>query len=312
MGESDRYLDYKNGRRKMLLGQDGNALVALITINIIFFLLLLVIEVIYDFSQVSKADFYNQVVQYFELPAQLSRLAQRPWTLLTYMFTQVRVMGLIGNMIWLWVFGYILQALTDNKKLIPIYIYGGVAGAVVFIIVSYTFPILKTALPTASIMGGNAATMAVAMATTALAPRYKFFTNLNGGIPIWVVTMVYLLIDLAGVVTLGAAHSMAHIAGAAAGFVFIYFLQKGNDGSIWMNGFYHWFIHMFSPNNKSSSTKIKEKVFYNTGGTSPFKKTANITQNRVDEILDKINQKGYHFLTEEEKNILKRAAEEDL
>jgi hypothetical protein len=29
-------------------------------------------------------------------------------------------------------------------------------------------------------------------------------------------------------------------------------------------------------------------------------------------VLDKISQKGYHFLTEEEKNILKRASEEDI
>ena len=34
-------------------------------------------------------------------------------------------------------------------------------------------------------------------------------------------------------------------------------------------------------------------------------------QQRVDEILDKINQRGYHFLTEEEKEILKKAAEKD-
>jgi hypothetical protein len=32
----------------------------------------------------------------------------------------------------------------------------------------------------------------------------------------------------------------------------------------------------------------------------------------VDEILDKINQKGYSHLTEEEKELLKRASKEDL
>jgi len=37
-----------------------------------------------------------------------------------------------------------------------------------------------------------------------------------------------------------------------------------------------------------------------------------VTQQRIDEILDKINQKGYHFLTDEEKELLKRASEEDL
>ena len=44
----------------------------------------------------------------------------------------------------------------------------------------------------------------------------------------------------------------------------------------------------------------------------PFNKTANVTQQRVDEILDKISQKGYHFLTDEEKSILKRAGEEEI
>jgi len=44
----------------------------------------------------------------------------------------------------------------------------------------------------------------------------------------------------------------------------------------------------------------------------PYKKTPNITQQRIDEILDKINQKGYRFLTDEEKELLKRASEEDL
>ena len=33
---------------------------------------------------------------------------------------------------------------------------------------------------------------------------------------------------------------------------------------------------------------------------------------KIDEILDKINQKGYDRLTEEEKELLKRASEEDL
>jgi uncharacterized protein YcgL (UPF0745 family) len=36
----------------------------------------------------------------------------------------------------------------------------------------------------------------------------------------------------------------------------------------------------------------------------------NITSKRIDEILDKINQQGYHLLTDEEKDILRRAAEE--
>jgi len=57
---------------------------------------------------------------------------------------------------------------------------------------------------------------------------------------------------------------------------------------------------------------LKQEVFYNTRGQKPFKKTSNLTQQRVDEILDKINLKGYDKLTDDEKDLLKRASEEEL
>ena len=35
-------------------------------------------------------------------------------------------------MLWLWTFGYILQEITGNKTLVPLYIYGGLAGALAY------------------------------------------------------------------------------------------------------------------------------------------------------------------------------------
>jgi len=312
MGETDRYSDYKRPRNRLTLGSDGNALVALFTINVIFFLLLITIQVVYFFFQANQAAFFSQVVQYFEMPAQLTKFSERPWTILTYMFSHTGVIHILTNMIWLWAFGFILQELTGNKKLIPIYIYGGLAGALVFILANYLIPPLKPLIDNSSLIGANAATMAVAVATTTLAPDYRFFKNLNGGIPIWVLTLIYILIDFAGVASLSAAFSLSHLGGGLAGFLFVYLLRKEKDGSIWMNNLYNWFMNLFNPNIKKSNSSIKEKIFYNLDGKKPYHKTSNITQQRVDEILDKISQKGYHFLTDEEKNILKRAAEEDL
>lgn len=312
MGESDRYSDFRYHRKRITLGQDGNALMALLTINIIFFLLLLTLKVSYAFFQKGDDAFFSGSLQYFELPAQLSRLAQRPWTVLSYMFSHISAMHILSNMLWLWAFGFILQELTGNKKLIPVYIYGGLSGALIFIIASYAIPSIRPAVGSAVLLGANSATMAVAVATTTLAPDFRFFRNLNGGIPIWVLTMIYILIDFAGIATVSAAFSLSHLAGGAAGFIFIFLLRKDIDGSLWMNSFYNWLINLFSPNKKPKEVNIKEKVFYNTEGRKPYKRTPNITPQRVDEILDKINQKGYHLLTEEEKNILKRAAEEDL
>ena len=310
MGESDRYPEYKLPKKRLTLGNDGNALVALFTLNVIFFLLLITIQVVYFFFQANEAAFNSQIVQYFEMPAQLTKLSERPWTIITYMFSHTSVMHILSNMLWLWAFGFILQELTGNKKIIPIYIYGGLAGSIAFILAYYLIPPLHPFIGSASLIGANAATMAVAVATTTLEPQYRFFRNLNGGIPIWVLTLIYVLIDIAGVASLGAAFSLSHLFGGLAGFVFIYLLRNKIDGSIWMNSLYHWFMHLFNPHKKKTKNPLKEKVFYNAGGRKPFLKTSNVTQQRVDEILDKINQTGYHFLTAEEKDILKRAAEE--
>jgi len=267
---------------------------------------------VYFFFQSSQGSFFAQVVPFFQMPAQLTQLSERPWTILTFMFSHTGVIHILSNMIWLWAFGFILQELTGNKKLIPIYIYGGLAGAVAFILANYLIPQLRPSISNASLLGANASTMAVAVATTMLAPNYRFFKNLNGGIPIWVLTLVYVLIDFAGVASLGAGFSLAHISGGLAGFVFVFLLRKEIDGSIWMNNLYDWFMNLFNPNKKNDAASTKTKVFYNSGNRKPFHKTSHVTQQRVDEILDKINQKGYHFLTEDEKSILKRAAEEDL
>jgi len=52
-------------------------------------------------------------------------------------------------------------------------------------------------------------------------------------------------------------------------------------------------------------------LFYKTE-RKPYTKTPNLSQQRIDEILDKINQHGFHSLTAEEKDLLKKASKEDL
>lgn len=79
-----------------------------------------------------------------------------------------------------------------------------------------------------------------------------------------------------------------------------------------MNEVYAWFINLFNPDkNAAPKQSVKDKIFYNTGGRKPYLKKPVVTQQRIDQILDKINQKGFEHLTEEEKNILKKARETD-
>ncbi|MFZ1368728.1 MAG: rhomboid family intramembrane serine protease [Ferruginibacter sp.] len=310
MGESDRFLDYKIKKQRFTLGQPNNALMWLFVINIIFYLVLATIKVAISVNDNSDAAFYAKVVPWFQLPASLSVLSNRPWTFFTYMFSDVELFRAISNMLWLWAFGGILQNLTGNRKLIPVYLYGGFAGALFFIAATYLIPSNKALIDSAGLLGANAPVMAVALAATMVAPNYRFFRNIRGGIPLWILTIVYIAVNLAGVAAKPAAYPIAFIGGALAGLLFVQLLHKRIDGSNWMNNLYNWFINLFDPHKSKQRNSIKEKVFYDTGNRSPYNKTSNITPQRVDEILDKISQKGFDHLTKEEKEILKRASED--
>jgi len=301
----------KRSGKRIFFGTDDDALLSLIIINAIVFIILGFIRAVYHLSEVHLDAYWNNVVGWFILPADVEKLAGRPWTMVSYMFSHVGIMQFISNMLWLWAFGYILQDLTGNRRLIPIYLYGGFAGAIYYVLAVELIPKLDPATA-APLVGAGAAIMAVAVATTMVAPDYRIFPMLNGGIPLWVLTLVYGLIDFASISRGEPAIYISHIAGAAVGFFYIYFLRKGHDWGEWMVRFYEWISDLFTPGKSRRTKPTGNQVFYNTRGKQPYKKTPNLTQQKVDEILDKINQKGYHFLTDEEKELLKRASEEDL
>jgi len=305
--QEDRY------KKRMVLGQDGNSLVMLLAILVIVFCIFKFIYVCYHLAGLNVEAYRPNVFNWFALPADLSKLASRPWTLVTYMFMHDGVWHLLGNLMWLWAFGYILQDLAGNRKLVPIFLYGGLAGAVIYIASFNLFPVFAPSVNVSTLEGASAGVMAVAIATTTLAPDYRIFPMINGGISLWVLTVIFVIIDFASIPGGNGGGHIAHLAGAAMGFLFVVQLRKGRDLSNPVNAFFDWTANLFNPEKKSWKKTARKDLYYNTRGTQPFKKVPNITQKRIDDILDKINQQGYRFLTEEEKDILKRAAEaEDL
>lgn len=302
---------YKSSK-KILLGQDNNALVILFAVNALVFVLINFIKIVYYLSDIPLEFFYKQILNWFTLPAVTDTMLLRPWTIITYMFTHYSIWHLISTLLWLWAFGYVLQDLAGNNKLIPIYLYGGFVGGIVFVLANNLFPGLeRNIVNTSPLLGGGAAVMAVAVATTTLAPDYRIFPLINGGIPLWVLALIFVAIDFATLASGNGGIGAAHIAGAAMGFIFVKQLQKGKDWGAWMIHFVNWLDDLFSPEKKHQQQK-GEKHFYRAN-RKPYEKIANITQQKLDEILDKINQQGYSFLSDEEKAFLHRASnEEDL
>ncbi len=303
----------KNRRKSLLLGNDGNTLVILIAINLIVFVFINFLKISYFLSGTSIDYYYRDVVAYVMVPGEAGKLLTRPWTIISHMFAHDGVWGLIGSLLWLWGFGFILQSLTGNRHLAPLYLYGGAAGVVAFSLALNLIPVLKETAPSMMLEGGKASVMAIAVATTVLAPGFRIFPMLNGGIPLWVLTTIFVIIDYALIAGSGGGVALAHLSGALVGYLYMVRIKNGYDPGNWMHRSYEWFFKLFEPAPEKAAVKaLKQEVFYRTEKQPPFTRKPNVTQQRIDELLDKINVKGYHTLTDEEKEYLKQASKEEL
>jgi len=300
----------QNSRKKILMGQDGNSLVLLIAFNVIVYILLNFTKIVYLANNSTEGVFNARVLSWFIVPAQPGVFATRPWTLLSYMFTHNSIWEIISSMLWLWGFGYIMQDLSGNKKLIPVYLYGGFAGSVIFLLTVNLIPSISENVNSVNpLIGAGPALMAIAVATTSLAPRYRIFPMIN--IPLWVFAGVFALIRIGTVGSGNWGHAAALIAGGLMGYLFVWQLQKGNDWGEWMTDVVNWTDDLFNPEKKNSKKiQPKNQLFYKSN-QKPFEKTPHLTQQRIDDLLDKIHHKGYNSLSEEEKEFLKKASKEE-
>jgi membrane associated rhomboid family serine protease len=297
---------------RILLGQDNNALVLLFAANMLMFAGIHIISIIFQLSDIPMDQFYNQVLNWLTLPASFDGFATRPWTILLYMITHYGFWHLVSSMLWLWCFGYILQDLAGNSKLIPVYLYGGLTGGLFFLLANNLLPGMEKNIAFAApMLGASASVMAVAIGTTTLAPDYRIFPMIGGGIPLWVVAIIFVAIDFSTIGTGNTAIAAAHLSAGLMGFLFIRQLKRGSDWSAWMIRLIDWLDGLFNPEKKHGRGPAKEKQFYRTD-RQPFEKKTNITQHKLDAILDKINQHGYEYLSTEEKEFLERASKEEL
>ena len=298
----------------MTLGQSDNAVMRIIAISLVLFVglkFMLAVWYVTNSKDVAVDNFNNEVLRLFIMPADFNKLLMKPWTLITQMFVHTNVWEVFANMLWLWCFGYIMQDLTGNKKIIPLFFYGALAGSIAFALVYNLMPAYQAQLPYAATMGASAGVASVAIATTMVSPDYRIFPMIRGGIPLWVLTIFYVLSHVFSISINDTPSIALHLAGAITGFLFIFFLRQGFDWGGWMNNFFDWVGNLFNPDKPKKGKSIKEELFYKTS-SAPYTKTSQLTQKRVDEILDKINQQGYESLTSEEKELLERAAKEEM
>lgn len=286
----------------------GNPLVMMIIIQAMFFILLNFLKSLYTFSSMQEDAFFRNIYYWFLFPADPMTFLARPWTLVTMLFSELRLLLVISNLIWLWTFGHLVQDLLGNDKLFPIYIYSAVSSAVFFMLTANFF--MVDTVGTTFFTGIVPGIIGLAVAATMIAPQFRFFPMIGGGIPLWVIALVYILLDVAALSS-NLVMLIPHCIGGLTGFLFIVLLRQGNDLGEWMNLLARTTNTWFSPSKKKNISP-KSAAFYDQSKRSPFVKKSQVTQQRIDAILDKINQKGYENLTNDEKKFLEKASKENI
>ena len=113
-------------KQRMALGQQGNTLVMLIATCLVLFVGLAFLKAVWFFrfpKEVASTLYERNVMSLFSFPADGGHFFHRPWTVLSYMFVHDNIWKVCSNMLWLWCFGYIMQDLTGNRKILPVFIY---------------------------------------------------------------------------------------------------------------------------------------------------------------------------------------------
>jgi membrane associated rhomboid family serine protease len=225
---------------KPLLGADNNALIAVLSINLVVYALIGFLKVIYYLNSLPLEQFYTQIMQPSILASSPSEFLHQPWTLLTYYWVHDGFWILLTNMIWLVAFGLILQEQSANKHIFPIYFYAGIVAGLSYIFLGAELPI----------MGAQVGVMAIVIATVRLAPKYRLLKNIGKGIPVWILAMVYLIIQIVSLQEASLALIISYLAAATTGLLYIMLLNKGRDLGKWMHQLLASLNNSLAPKNK--------------------------------------------------------------
>jgi membrane associated rhomboid family serine protease len=290
----------------------GNMVRKLMLVNIVIFVLVQILHLgtnIYAGGMEGGYLAFWDILHYFCMPSDWKELLSHLWTPFTSIFLHEGVWHLVGNMIWLSLFGTIVGDLIGDRRVLPIYLIGGLAGGLTYFLSAN----LSTTIGTHA-LGASAAVMAFGGAAIILNPDYRVGLLLLGEVKIKYIVLFMVLIDLVSVTgNQNAGGHAAHLGGFLSGILFVYALRDRKDWSEPINHFLDKLGQLLDAishrlsRRKSPKMKITYSKKNNSGKTAPTREEMN-HQEKIDAILDKIKQKGFDQLSQEDKDFLYNAS----
>ncbi|NLR80080.1 rhomboid family intramembrane serine protease [Chitinophaga eiseniae] len=278
--------------------RQGNTVNHLLFWNIIVFLGINIIHLI-AFLTKQPGPFiwtYDQLA----IHAPVSAFILKPWGLITYMFTHEQIFHVLFNMINLYWFGNLFRDFLGNKRVLPLYLLGGIAGGLLYLLSASLFP----GYMGYTMIGASAAIMCILVAAATLMPNYEIGLMFLGSVRLKWLALALVLLGLISIPNGNIGGLISHMGGALLGFFYIRILQAGTDlckPLIWV----------FDANTRQEQRQAARKFKPKKSPLKVVRKTDDSSQSRLDQLLDKINEKGYNSLSAEEKAWLDKVSKEN-
>jgi len=272
----------------------GSILTKLIYINVGMFLLIRLTAIVLMLFNMSGFPY----LQYLQMPSSPELLLYRPWTLITYTFTHYDFLHILFNMLWLYWFGGLFLQFFNERQLGGLYVIGGIAGGLLFMLAYNIFPYFRNAASCSFLMGASASVMAIVFAVSFYQKDMEINLFLLGRMKLIYLALLSFAIDLLAMTSANAGGHIAHIGGALLGIWFASLIKQGKDMTSPINGIIDRLVNL-------SKRKPKMRVTYYRPETDyEYNTRKHQEQADIDIILDKLKRSGYESLSSEEKKKL--------
>ncbi len=271
-----------------------DTVIKLIIINAIVFLTLALVNVFTVLFELPLPDLRS----YIGVPSDIRTALTHIWTLFTYMFVHYDILHILFNMLMLYWFGRIFLMYFSTKNLVALYILGGLAGALFYILTFNTIPYFMKQ-GDSYMIGASASVMAIIFASAFYNKNLEVGLLFIGRIKIIYIALIIFVLDF---IALGKGNNLgghiAHIGGAILGYWYAVRYMKGKDITKGLNKIIDKIVNLFKP-------KPKMRITFNRHESDQeYNKRKHNEAEEIDRILDKIKKSGYASLNDEEKKRL--------
>ncbi len=262
--------------------RQSSTLMKIVWVNVAVFVLLRLIAIVFVFS--GRPDYIDIMLEQVELPSSPAVFMTRPWTLVTYMFAQYDLLHVVFNMLWLYWFGTMFTMTASSRRLLTLYLCGGLAGAVLFMLGYMVLPMFHSSY--GSLIGSSASVIAVVTAVAILMPHFKMHLLLIGSVSVKWIAIVTIVLVLVGVTGSNAGGEIAHIGGGIARVLCGLWIKRGHG------------LSFRRPSRRQTPPEAPSPSLSSDAGLSANERA------ELDAILDKIKKSGYTSLTSSERDRL--------